>query len=295
MLVYVFPGQGAQGKGMGEGLFDEVNEFVENEQHIDEILGCSLRQLCLENPDNKLKLTEYTQPCMYVVNALHYFAAKNKGRVPQMSAGHSLGEYNALMAAGAFDFLTGFKLVAKRGALMSEAKNGGMAAVIGLKETEIYKVLKDNNVGDIDVANFNEPGQIVISGPVDSINRCAKYFESSGVKSYIPLPVSAAFHSRYMNDASRKFQRFLLDFEFNPLKIPVVSNVTGRPYPAGDPTLTIRAFLTRQITQSVKWTQSIRYLLENDISDIVEVGHGKVLTGLVAKNKALFEQDTQAA
>lgn len=295
MLVYVFPGQGAQGKGMGKELFDEVEDFIQNEKEIDEILGCSLRQLCLENPDNRLKLTQYTQPCMYVVNALHFLADKKSGKTPHMAAGHSLGEYNALMAAGAFDFLTGFKLVAKRGQLMSEAKNGGMAAVIGLKETEIYSVLKNNNINDIDVANFNEPNQIVISGPIETINKSASIFESSGAKSYIPLPVSAAFHSRYMDDAARKFQRFLLDFEFNSLQIPVISNVTGRPYPAGDPTLTIRAFLTRQITQSVKWTQSVRYLLENDITDIKEIGHGRVLTALVAKSKAAFSSDMQPA
>ncbi|MFL0805274.1 MAG: ACP S-malonyltransferase [Agarilytica sp.] len=295
MSAYVFPGQGAQSKGMGAHLFDEIDEFATNETEINSILGCSLRELCVENPDNKLKLTQFTQPCLYVVNALHYFDIKNKGGAPNLVAGHSLGEYNALLAAGAFDFLTGLRMVVKRGQLMSEAKNGGMAAVIGMTDREVRSVLQAANVVDIDVANFNEPRQIVLSGPVGSIRSCAKVFDSAGAKNYVPLPVSAAFHSRYMADAARAYQQFLVDFSFASLNIPVVSNVTGRPYPAGDPTLTIRAFLVRQICQSVKWTQSVRYMLDHDVSDIKEVGHGQVLTGLVGKIKSAYVESLDAA
>ncbi|MFL0800594.1 MAG: ACP S-malonyltransferase [Agarilytica sp.] len=294
MQAYVFPGQGAQSKGMGAHLFDEVDEFVKNESEIDRVLGCSLRELCIENPDNKLKLTQFTQPCLYVVNALHYFNLRNKGGIPQLLAGHSLGEYNALLVAEAFDFITGFRMVVKRGQLMAEAKNGGMAAVIGLSDREVRLALQDAGVIDIDIANFNEPKQIVLSGPVDSITSCAKVFDSAGAKNYVPLPVSAAFHSRYMVDAARAYQQFLVDFSFERLKIPVVSNVTGRPYPAGDPTLTIKAFLVRQISQSVKWTHSVRYMLDHDITEIAEIGHGQVLTGLVGKIKAAYFEELES-
>ncbi len=295
MQAYVFPGQGAQSKGMGAHLFDEIEEFVNNESEIDRILGCSLRELCLENPDNKLKLTQFTQPCLYVVNALHYFDEKSKGGIPQLVAGHSLGEYNALLAAGAFDFIAGFRMVVKRGQLMADAKNGGMAAVIGMSDREVRSTLQDAGVVDIDIANFNEPKQIVLSGPVGSIASCAKVFDAAGAKNYVPLPVSAAFHSRYMVDAARAYQQFLVDFSFDALTIPVVSNVTGRPYPAGDPTLTIKAFLVRQISQSVKWTHSVRYMLDHDVSEIKEIGHGQVLTGLVGKIKAAYSKELELA
>lgn len=295
MVAYVFPGQGSQAKGMGEELFDSVDQFLSNESLIDEILGCSLRELCIDNPGDKLKQTQYTQPCLYVVNALHYFKRQANGAVPDIVAGHSLGEYNALLAAGAFDFMTGFRLVVKRGELMAAAKNGGMAAVLGLSQHAVGSVLRDNNLADIDIANFNEPKQVVISGPVDSIEAASQSFEKAGAASYIPLPVSAAFHSRYMNDAAQKFQQYLTDYSFNPLNIPVVANVTGRPYPAGDPTLVVRAFLVRQISQSVKWTHSIEYMLENGITDLEEVGQGRVLTGLTAKIRAALDRELQPA
>lgn len=286
MLAFMFPGQGSQFRGMGEALFDEVDEFLSAEPEIDSLLGYSLRQMCLENPNNKLKQTQYTQPCLYVVNALHYYQARAKGVKPEVLAGHSLGEYNALLVAETFDFLTGLRMVIKRGELMAAAKNGAMAAVIGLEDKTVKSVLRDSGVANIDIANYNAPGQVVISGQSEAIQSCAAIFESAGAANYIPLPVSAAFHSRHMVDAARAFQTFLVDFTFNSLKLPVIANVTGRPYPAGDPTLTVRAFLVRQISQSVKWTQSIRYLLDLNVSEFTEIGPGKVLTKLVDKIKS---------
>src|ERR1051325_8154086 len=163
MTAFVFPGQGSQKRGMGQGLFDEVREYAAIEKEADAILGCSLRKLCLEDPDNRLKETQFTQPCLYVVNALHYYKAVSEGARPDYVAGHSLGEYNALLAAGVFDFLTGLKLVKKRGELMARPKNGGMPAVIGLPAETIGKVLQDNGLTTIDVANFNTPTQTVVS------------------------------------------------------------------------------------------------------------------------------------
>src|SRR5437764_11868745 len=202
MIAFVFPGQGSQKRGMGQGLFDDVREYAAVEKHVDTILGYSMRTLCLEDADNRLKETQFTQPGLYVVNALHYYKAVGEGARPAYLAGHSLGEYNALLAAGVFDFLTGLRLVKKRGELMSQAKNGGMGAVIGLGAGAISKVIQDSGLATLDVANFNTPSQTVVSGPVEDIKRAGSFFEKAGAQMYVPLQVSAAFHSRYMADAA---------------------------------------------------------------------------------------------
>src|SRR5260221_5116349 len=171
MIAFVFPGQGSQKRGMGQGLFDEVREYAAVEKDVDAILGYSLRKLCLEDAESRLKETQFTQPSLYVVNALHYYKAAGQGTHPAYLAGHSLGEYNALLAAGVFDFLTGLRLVKKRGELMSQAENGGMGAVIGLGASTIAKVIEENGLASLDVANFNTPSQTVVSGPVEDIRR----------------------------------------------------------------------------------------------------------------------------
>ena len=179
MLVYVFPGQGSQKKGMGAELFDQIEEFTSVEKDIDNLLGYSLRELCVDDPKGVLDQTQYTQPALFVTNALHYYSQTKNGSQADYLAGHSLGEYNALLAAGAFDLLTGVKLVQKRGALMSQAKDGGMAAVIGLSAEEIKTVLTDNGLDAVDVANFNSPQQTVVSGPVADIEKAKQAFEAT--------------------------------------------------------------------------------------------------------------------
>lgn len=280
MNAVVFPGQGAQQRGMGQGLFDEVAEFRDAEREIDALLGYSVRRLCLQDPDNRLKETQFTQPCLYVVNALHYFKARATGLRHDFAAGHSLGEYNALLAAGVFDFLTGLRLVQKRGELMAQARNGGMAAVIGLGAERISRVLLDNGLSNIDLANFNSPTQTVISGPVPSIQAAGPLLEKAGAQMYMPLQVSAAFHSRYMVDAGRAFEQFLAPFDFKAPRIQVISNVLAEPYPLADATA-VKSLLVRQITQSVLWVQSIRYLLSRGVSQFQEMGPGNVLTRLI--------------
>src|SRR6185503_9058341 len=163
MLAFVFPGQGSQKRGMGQGLFDEVPEYAAVERDVDAIVGYSMRKLCLEDPDNRLKETQFTQPSLYVVNALHYYKAVASGTRPAYLAGHSLGEYNALLAAGVFDFLTGLRLVQKRGELMSQARNGGMGAVVGLTADAVARVLEEGGLAALEVANFNTPLQTVVS------------------------------------------------------------------------------------------------------------------------------------
>jgi malonyl CoA-acyl carrier protein transacylase len=278
MIAFVFPGQGSQKRGMGAGLFDEVSQYAEVEKDVDAILGYSLRKLCLEDPDNRLKETQFTQPCLYAVNALHYYKAVNLGARPDYLAGHSLGEYNALLAAGVFDFLTGLRLAQRRGELMSRAKDGGMAAVIGLGAGMVAKVIEENGLTSIDVANFNSPSQTVVSGPVEGIRRAGPIFEKGGARLYMPLQVSAAFHSRYMADAGKAFADFLAPMSFAAPKIPVVANATAQVYPTDRASESVKSLLVKQITHSVQWTQSIRFLISRGVTQFSEMGPGNVLT-----------------
>lgn len=275
MLSYVFPGQGSQFKGMGGSLFDE---FAEMTLKADRVLGYSIKNLCLEDPDYKLGKTNFTQPAVYVVNSLIYLKTiEDTGRKPDYVAGHSLGEYNALFASGVFDFETGLKLVKKRGELMSKAGEGGMAAVIGLSEEMVRKVLEDNSLDEIDIANINTPTQIVISGPKTAVQEAEEIFKFAGAVSYVILNVSGAFHSRYMKEAAESFEEYLKQFEFNKISIPVISNVYARPYKQED----LKNNLVKQITSSVKWTESIRYLMGKKENIIQQIGLGHSLQKMV--------------
>ena len=281
MIAFVFPGQGSQKRGMGQGLFDEVGEYAKVENEVDAILGYSMRELCLEDADNRLKETQFTQPSLYVVNALHYYKAVAEGARADYLAGHSLGEYNALLAAGVYDFLTGLRLVKKRGELMSQATNGGMGAVIGLGADAIARVIEEGGLTGIDIANFNSPAQTVVSGPVDEIKLAGPLFEAAGARMFMPLPVSAAFHSRYMADAAKEFAEFLAPMAFSAPDTPVVANVTAQPYPVDDASASVKSLLVRQISHSVQWTQSVLYLIANGVTGFSEMGPGNVLTRLV--------------
>lgn len=281
MLTFVFPGQGAQKKGMGAELFDTVDFFREVEPQVDAVLGYSLRDLCLNDADSQLNNTRYTQPALYVVNALHYFQAEQSGERPDYVAGHSLGEYNALLVAGVFDFITGLRLVKKRGELMSAASDGGMAAIIGLDPDKIRLALEEPALSELDVANFNSPQQIVISGPKVVIETARQLLEKAGAKAVMPLSVSAAFHSRYMSPAAQRFSEYLDEFEYGAPRIPVIANVTGSPYPTEDPGKNVPEILTRQVTGSVHWQASIEYLLKGGETTFREIGPANVLTRLI--------------
>ncbi|GJQ58549.1 MAG: [acyl-carrier-protein] S-malonyltransferase [Candidatus Scalindua sp. AMX11] len=279
MLTFLFPGQGSQKIGMGEALFDEFRPLV---AEADQILGYSIQELCMNDQNGQLGLTQYTQPALYVVNALSYLKClKEAHKKPDFLAGHSLGEYNALFAANAFDFGTGVRLVKKRGELMSLATGGGMAAVIGLSEEEIGEILKNHHLESITIANYNTPSQLVISGLQADIERAKPIFEDSRAKKYIPLQVSAAFHSPYMNAAKREFATFLEGFEFSELKLPVISNIHAMPYKQS----ALKENLAEQMTHSVRWTDSIRYLMGKGEMVFEEIGPGNVLKGLVRNIK----------
>lgn len=279
MKAYIFPGQGSQFKGMGGTLFDE---FLDITAKADNILGYSIKELCQEDPYGNLGKTQYTQPALYVVNALSYLKKINEtGTKPHYLAGHSLGEYNALFAAGAFDFETGLKLVKKRGELMSQAKGGGMAAVVGLNDKTVKDILTSNGFLNIDIANYNTPSQIVISGPKEDVKSAQYLFERSGALKYVILNVSGAFHSRYMIESGKKFEDYVRKFSFGNLSISVISNVHARPYRSED----IKKNLVDQISNSVKWAESIQYLMGKGINEFIEIGPGNVLSGLVTKIK----------
>jgi len=275
--IYVFPGQGSQYPGMGGELFDQFPELV---KQADEVLGCSIKNLCLDDPEKRLNQTDYTQPALYIVNALTYLSKTEKTDLrPCFVAGHSLGEYNALFAAGAFDFITGLKLVQKRGQTMVKVTGGGMAAVIGMQPDKIKQVLKNTSFDTIDIANYNSPKQTVISGRKEDIDAVKTVFEDAGAKLFIPLKVSGAFHSRYMHEAQNEFADFLEHFKFHPLKIPVIANYTAAPY-LNDETMNN---MVRQISNPVRWVESIQYLKQQLEPEFEEIGPGKVLTKLIAQ------------
>lgn len=283
MKTYVFPGQGSQNRGMGDGLFDTFNDVCEI---ADRLLGYSIKELCLHDPHNLLNQTQYSQPAIFVVNALSYLKATDEGtQKPDFLAGHSLGEYNALLASGAFDLETGLKLVKRRGELMALAKGGGMAAVIGMNKTQVRKILDNNYFFNLDISNYNSAEQIVISGLKADIENAAAAFERGGAKLYRPLNVSGAFHSRFMNSSALDFLDYLKNFEFSELTIPVISNVHARPY---EPDL-IRSNLADQINSPVRWTETIQYLINQGDMDFEELGCGRVLTNLIAKIRASRE------
>lgn len=225
MKAIVFPGQGAQYRGMGKSLFPQHRQLVQTASNI---LGYSIEDLCLNDSENKLGKTQYTQPALYVVNAMSYAQIKDTQEPASFFAGHSLGEYNALLAAQAFDFETGLKLVQKRGDLMSKVDGGRMLAVMGSSIETIKLLLKKNHL-EVDIANYNTPTQTILSGPKERIQLTEKLFTEQEIQC-IPLNVNAAFHSRYMKDAQVEFGHFLQKFTFSPLKTPVIANVTARPY-----------------------------------------------------------------
>jgi trans-AT polyketide synthase/acyltransferase/oxidoreductase domain-containing protein len=277
MKALVFPGQGSQRRGMGDTLFAEFPDLT---SQADEILGYSVAELCRADPDGNLGRTQYTQPALYVVNALtHLRRSREVSEAVDFVAGHSLGEYNALFAAGAFDFGTGLRLVRRRGELMARVTGGGMAAVIGLGEEAIREALAGGGLESLDLANLNSHDQVVLSGPAAAIAEAKAALLAAGASAYIPLRVSGAFHSRYMEPARQDFETFLASFEFRPLKIPVIANITARPYEEGQ----LRQTLAAQLVRPVRWEQTVRYLLAEGAQDIEEVGPGRVLTGLVTK------------
>ncbi|MEJ2394480.1 MAG: ACP S-malonyltransferase [Candidatus Thiodiazotropha sp.] len=276
MVAYLFPGQGSQAEGMGAGLFERFKDMTDQ---ADSVLGYSIEELCSKNPDNRLSKTEFTQPAMFVVNTLSYMGRLyDTGKMPDSVAGHSLGEYNALLAAGVFDFTTGLRLVQKRGELMAGASGGSMAAVMGLSAERVEEVIASSGIEGVSVANYNAPKQTVISGSRSSIEKLENHFMEEGA-GFLILNVSGAFHTQWMAAAQDEFSTFIASFEFHSPAMPVISNLSAEPYSSDN----LKDNLKNQISCPVRWTESMKYLLSTGEKEFVEVGPGAVLTGLIEK------------
>jgi trans-AT polyketide synthase/acyltransferase/oxidoreductase domain-containing protein len=285
----MFPGQGSQYKGMGKELF---KIYSNQTRQASDILGYDLEELCLNDPKRELGKTQFTQPALFVVNAFGHYERQKEGTRADYFAGHSLGEYNALHAAGAFDFETGLRLVKKRGELMAAASGGTMAAVLGLDAGTLRQMLDEGNYGAIDVANYNTGTQTVIAGQQEDIERIMKDFDSRGIK-IVQLFVSAPFHSRYMKPAAEQFTAFLRGFSFSPLKVPVIANTTARPYKDHQ----VAELLGLQIATSVQWTDTVRYLMGKGVDEYEEIGGSilsKMVTEIREKSTPIFEQAEEA-
>lgn len=289
MKVFLFPGQGSQKRGMGDRLFEKYPELTAAASNI---LGYDIAALCLHDPDHLLNKTQYTQPALYVVSALAYLDRIERESKPDHVLGHSLGEYVALFAAGAWTFETGLQLVKKRAEIMGRVENGGMAALLGLKLGEVERILRDHHYDRLDIANYNSAQQIVISGLKEDIHSAQKVFESNHAKLYYPLNVSGAFHSRYMRAAAAEFGAFVRSFTYSPLQIPVISNVSARPYQDDD----LATMLEQQICNPVKWYESVSFLLQKDEPSFHEIGPGDVLTKMLdfIKRDIMYIPETPA-
>jgi trans-AT polyketide synthase/acyltransferase/oxidoreductase domain-containing protein len=267
---------------MGGALFDEFPHFT---ARANDILGYSVPQLCREDPQSQLGITEFTQPALYVVGCLSYLKTLVGARPPDFLCGHSLGEYCALFAAGAYDFETGLRLVRHRAQLMRRAQQGSMMAVLGLGLAQVEAVLSEAGEPDVSVANDNAPQQVVLAGAAAGLQKLTRPLEAAGAQRCVMLNVSGAFHSQHMSQAAREFTAALAAADFADPRIPVIANVTGEPYAAGS----VREILGRQIESRVQWRASMQYLLRHGVAKIAEIGPGKVLTGLFQANRVAVD------
>jgi [acyl-carrier-protein] S-malonyltransferase len=281
-LAFIFPGQASQYCGMGRDLAAHFPESKVVFDEADSALGFSITHTCFEGSEETLKQTENTQPAIVTVSTAAYRALEKQGIVPDFVAGHSLGEYSALVAAGALEFSAAVKLVRGRGKYMQEAVppgQGAMAAILGLSPTEVADICKkaaENEV--VSPANLNSPEQTVISGSAAAVKRAVEIASQSGAKRAVILPVSAPFHCALMMPAQQRLESDLRATQFSALKIPLITNVDAQAITTGDEA---RDALIRQVTAPVRWLDSVRDMIESGVTVFVEVGPGKVLTGLL--------------
>ena len=271
--AWVFPGQGSQAVGMGLDLTDLASAQSKFEK-AQEILGWDILEIC-QSQDDQLARTLYTQPCLYVVESILADVLLERGNTPALVAGHSLGEYVALYAARVFDFEAGLRLVKRRSELMDSSSDGMMAALIGFDREQLEQQIQETP--NVVLANDNSPAQVVISGTPEAVK---EVMDKIKVKRAIPLNVSGAFHSPLMADAAAQFQEVLESVPFTDAQVPVLSNV--EPLPAVD-AATLKNRLQRQMTGSVRWREITMQLPVENIERVVEIGPGKVLTGLIKR------------
>ena len=281
-VAFVFPGQASQYSGMGKELAEKYPSARAVFDEADKALGFSISRICFEGTEEELKLTANTQPAILTVSVAAFRVLGDKGIAPDYVAGHSLGEYSALVAAGALNFADAVRLVHKRGKYMQDAVpagQGAMAAILGISPAVVQDACKRAAEGEIcSAANLNSPEQTVISGHANAIKRAVEIASQSGAKRAVILPVSAPFHCELMMPAQQKLEKDLQTTQFSDLQIPLVTNVDADSIRKGDEA---RQALVRQVCMPVLWEGSMRFLLDEDVRTFIEVGPGRVLTGIM--------------
>jgi len=284
-IAFVFPGQGSQFVGMGQDFYDHVAETQELFAEANEVLGYDLASICFNGPEETLKLTENTQPALLIHSTMALKMLRENGINSVLAAGHSLGEFSALVAAGALKFKDAVRLVHLRGKFMQEAVPvgvGSMAAVIGLDIETIQelcdKVSSDSNL--VQPANLNSPVQTVIAGHKESVAKVSENALAAGAKKAVMLPVSAPFHSALMKPAEIKLQKELENTEFFDLSFPIINNVEAKPITKGNDA---RDSLVKQVCSPVRWSETMQVMVDHEIDTVVELGSGKVLSGLIKR------------
>jgi len=281
-LAYVFPGQGSQWVGMGRDLYQDFGAAKTVFDQADEALGFALSRLCFDGPEDELRQTINAQPAIVTTSFACLEASREMVELPPASfvAGHSLGEYTALVAAGVLDFATAVYLARERGRLMHEAGQltpGGMAAIIGLDEAPLSELCAETGAR---IANINCPGQIVISGAEENLNQAVELAKSRGAHRAIPLQVSGAFHTPLMQPAVDGMAQAIAELEFNDPTTPIIGNTTARPLTTAR---SVKEELLNQLCNCVQWQRSVEYMVGDGVSAFIEIGPGKVLAGLIKR------------
>lgn len=285
-IAFTFPGQGSQTVGMLKELYDNYDCVKDIFKRADEALGFSIKQMCFEGPEDQLRLTFNTQPAILTASVAVAAVLKEKGLKPDVVAGHSLGEYSALVIAEALSLEDAVRIVRKRGQYMQEAVpvgEGSMAAILGLDSEIIVNVCKEveaTNEGVVQAVNFNCPGQVVIAGSVAGVDAAIVKLKEAGARRAVILPVSAPFHSSLMKPASERLAKLFETIEFKDAKIPLIANVTAKEVTDANE---IKELLIKQAASPVLWEDSVNYMVENGVENFVEVGPGKVLSGFTKK------------
>lgn len=281
-IAFLFPGQGSQAVGMGKDLYENFESAKNVFDTADKVLEKSITTMCFEGPEESLKQTVNTQPSIVTMSIAAMEALKSSCDIkPDYAAGHSLGEYCAMYAAGVMSLETTLKAIQKRADLMSEAKGGSMAAVLNAPEGALEEALKEaSTIGYVDVANYNSPAQVVITGDEKAVAKAGELLMAKGARRVVPLAVSGAFHSKFMANAGKEFEAFVSELALDDAKIPVITNVDAQLTVDKDD---FKVKMPKQIYSSVHWTQTIQKMATDGVEIFVEIGPGKVLAGLNKK------------